>query len=205
MRFKQVLALSAGRAGSKTFANACSYITNYTSGHETRLAMPAAEKINYPDFHIESDNRLSWMLGLLNERLSDSVFYVYLYRDEEKIARSYNRRWAVKNGIMPAYAQGVLMMPTSRNDIVTCRDYVSCVHANIKMFLKDKQYVVIDIDNPQEGFECFWEKISAQGDKKKALQAFEQADNTSSKMNLYRRLRYKAHLLLDKAERTIRS
>lgn len=171
-RFKHVFVLTPGRAGSMSFAQACSFITNYTSGHETRLAMLAEEKLKYPWYHIEVDNRLTWMLGLL-ARHSENAFFVYLYRSPSKVGASYNKRWHIRHGIMRAYAQGVLMRPVHLNDVEVCTDYAKCVDANIRDFLRDRAHVVIDIDDPGVGFTMFWGAIGAEGDIEAALREFE--------------------------------
>ncbi|MHC4834220.1 MAG: hypothetical protein ACYTFH_10095, partial [Planctomycetota bacterium] len=58
-----VFILSTGRAGSMSFERACSHITNYSAGHETRSGFLGQRRFDYPQNHIESDNRLAWLLG----------------------------------------------------------------------------------------------------------------------------------------------
>jgi hypothetical protein len=56
-----VFVLGRGRCGSTTFIRAYKHISNFTSGHETRARLLGEARLNYPDHHIEADNRLSWM------------------------------------------------------------------------------------------------------------------------------------------------
>jgi hypothetical protein len=61
-----VFVLTTGRSGSLTFAEACRRITNYTTGHETRVGRVGPERLAYPDRHIEVDHRLAWFLGRMD-------------------------------------------------------------------------------------------------------------------------------------------
>ena len=83
--YRVVFVLSAGRAGSNTFAQACQHITNYTAGHESRVGMVADDKLSYPERHIEADNRLVWLLGRIEQQYGDEAYYVYLRRDIKRI------------------------------------------------------------------------------------------------------------------------
>ena len=53
-------------------------MTNFTAGHETRTNRLGAARLDYPDRHIEADNRLSFFLGKLNARWGDDAHYVHL-------------------------------------------------------------------------------------------------------------------------------
>jgi hypothetical protein len=89
----RVFAVGTGRCGSTTFAEACSHITNFTSAHESGKGKLAG-RLEYPDRHIEVDNRLSWFLASLHERYGNDVFYVHLTRDPSATTRSFVARWA---------------------------------------------------------------------------------------------------------------
>lgn len=84
-----VFILNAGRSGSKTFARACDHITNFTSAHESRSGLLGEGHFAYPDNHIESDNRLAWLLGRLDRKYGDRAFYVHLTRDVGPVAASW--------------------------------------------------------------------------------------------------------------------
>ena len=53
--FRNVFVLCTGRCGSTSFERACRHATNWTSGHETRSHLLGADRLAYPDRHIEAD------------------------------------------------------------------------------------------------------------------------------------------------------
>jgi hypothetical protein len=164
-----VLVLTAGRTGSVTFAEACRHITNYTTGHETRVGLLGAERLAYPDRHIEVDDRLAWFPGRLEEAFGDRAFYVHLRRDEQATAESRVRRWN-KPG-MRSYRDGILWdvdPGVERLDLAL--DFVRAVNMNIEHYLRDKtQAMRIDIETAVETFPEFWQRIGAEGDLEAAL------------------------------------
>ncbi|MDP8927238.1 MAG: hypothetical protein M3O70_01305 [Actinomycetota bacterium] len=86
--------LNTGRCGSLTLATACqAAILNYTSGHESRAHIFDGTRLDYPDQHIEVDNRLSYFLGGLAAKYPEDVFYVHLTRNPDDVARSFLARW----------------------------------------------------------------------------------------------------------------
>lgn len=88
----RIFALGTGHNGSSTFARAASHATNFTAGHETRSRIVGAERFAYPDQQIESDNRLSWHLGMMDVLRPDAL-YVHLTRSPEQAAASFVKRW----------------------------------------------------------------------------------------------------------------
>ena len=76
----RVFVLSPQRCGSVTFSAACSHIKNFTSGHETREKL----EVQYPDNHIEVDNRLAFFLGRIEKNYGDNAYYVFLKRGLER-------------------------------------------------------------------------------------------------------------------------
>lgn len=172
----QVFVLSTGRCGTMTLARACSHMSNYSSAHESRLRIIGDGRLDYPQNHIESDNRLVWFLGRLQERFGDSAYYVHLIRDPEAVAQSYNRRWARRGNMSLAYTRGILS--SSAHGIEPCRDYVRTVNENVRSFLRDKSCkITIDIDQPRATFTQFWEDIGAEGDLELALTELESRHN----------------------------
>src|SRR5690606_7316777 len=125
-------------------------------------------RLEYPDQHIEADNRLSWFLGRLDQRYGDQPYYVHLTRDPLATAKSYYRRWGPPGSITRAYGQGILYLHS--NSIDVCLDYVETVNANIRHFLKDKSKTQhIAIESIREEFPRFWERIGAEGDLQAAM------------------------------------
>jgi hypothetical protein len=176
-----VFVLSTGRCGSLTFVRACEHMTNYTSRHESRWGRLDDDRLAFPDRHIESDNRLSWMLGRLERAYGDDAFYVHLVRDAEAVAESFLRRW--DTGIIGAYTEEILAAPTDL-DVArrrqVCLDYVNTVNANITAFLADKsQRMTMHVENAAEEFPVFWERIGAEGDLEAAVAEFEMHHNAS--------------------------
>lgn len=187
-----VFIICTGRTGSKTFAKACSYFTNYTSAHESRLGLTSQEKLKYAPNHIECDNRLSWMLGSLYKKYDENAYYVHLKRERLNVAKSYNNRWHVKNGIIRAFSRGILMNPYSKDDLDVCLDYVDVVNDNIEEFFKDKKnFMTVEMENISVDFERFIKNIGAEGDLVSAKKTWDTIYNpTQFKGKNYRRLKY---------------
>lgn len=157
-----VFVLCTGRCGSTTFVRACAHIDNFTSGHETRSRMIGAERFAYPDNHIEADNRLSWLLGRLEQEFGDNAYYVHLTRDPDEVAQSFVARSA--HGIMSGYRSAILMEAGMADHLSVARDMIATVTANIQAFLRNKTNVMeIQLATASEDFARFWEWIGATG------------------------------------------
>jgi len=174
-----VFVLNTGRCGSTTFIRACEHISNYSAGHETRIHRMGMARLDYPDNHIEADNRLCWMLGRLEERFGDDAFYVHLYRDREATAASFARRTGF--GIMRAWREGVLLGGEEDADpLELARDYVDAVEANIRLFLKDKRRrLEVRLEQASQDFPRFWRAIGAEGNLDAALAEWRVRHNAS--------------------------
>lgn len=88
----RVFILCAGRTGSTTIIRAFGHATNFTAGHESRADRIVA-RCEYPDQHIEADNRLVWFLGTLERLYGDDPLYVHLTRDRRAVIESHLARW----------------------------------------------------------------------------------------------------------------
>jgi hypothetical protein len=168
-----IFVLNTGRCGSTTFIEACKQITNYSCAHESRSAKLGQERLNYPDNHIEADNRLSWLLGRLDKKYGDSAFYVHLKRKDSDTARSFTKRYP--SGIIKAYrGSGILMgLPEDADPMSVSLDYCNTINSNIELFLKDKsRKITITLENIDQGFAEFWELINAEGNINAALAEF---------------------------------
>lgn len=168
--YSNIFVLSSGRAGSKTFAVACSHLTNYTSSHESRVAFIGNDRLDYPANHIESDNRLSWFLGKLGEAYDGKdVLYVHLFREREKVAQSLARRWAkpFRASIIRAFANGIVLRvddwPEDQR-IEVCRTFVDTVNANIRDFVRARPFLTVHLEDGGSSFDAFLERIGAEGD-----------------------------------------
>jgi hypothetical protein len=172
----RVFVLTTGRSASTTFAQACTHITNYSTGHESRWGLLGVSRLAYDDQHIEVDNRLSWLLGRLEEMYGDEAYYVHLVRDRQAVAQSYFRRRLGRESIIRAYSHGILYR--SQTALEDCGDYYDTVNANIRLFLKDKTRVLLfDPDRAEQDFKKFWEQINAEGDLASALAEWRMAYN----------------------------
>ena len=168
-----IFILNTGRCGSTTFIMACRHIQNFTSAHESRTARLGDARFNYPENHIEADNRLSWLLGRLDLKYGDNAFYVHLKRNEIETAQSYVHRFS--RGIMNAYrGRGILMGISEQCDPMSVAlDYCRTVNSNIELFLKDKSRVMeIHLEEIEQDFTTFWNRVGAVGDLRAALAEF---------------------------------
>ena len=178
-----VFVLSTGRCGSTTFARACSHFTNFTAGHETRAEYIGTARLDYPDRHIEVDNRLSWFLGRLERKYGDDAYYVHLTRDPEATARSFCKRVDRIGSIGHAYRNAIIIKKRGRQPtpaLEAMRDYVETVTRNIEAFLEGKPHVMrMDLAEMDSKFPQFCDWISAEGDLDAGLREWEKKHNAS--------------------------
>ena len=174
-----VFVLCTGRCGSTTFIKACSHMRNYTAAHESRSGFIGDLHFQYPDNHIEADNRLSWFLGRLEQVFGDGAFYVHLTRDKAHTAASLAKLYYPRRGIMRAYAKSILQNCSRATDPVEiCIDYCDTVNANIETFLKDKsQTMKFSLEHAKEDWHRFWQLIGAEGDFSAALSEWDERHN----------------------------
>lgn len=185
----RVFILCTGRSGSSAMIKACQHITNYTAGHETQTQEFGADRFDYPEDHIEADNRLTWHLGRLNEEFGEEPFYVHLKRNREAVAKSFMSRFYLPGSMIDAFTEGIHKNPPEKLSIQerkqACLDYVDSVNSNIELFLADKsKSLEIHLETIQEDFQEFWKAIGAKGDLSAALKEFERKHNSTSKRKL---------------------
>jgi hypothetical protein len=179
-----VFVLCTGRCGSVTFSRAAQHISNYSSGHETRTQHVGNARFAYPVAHIETDNRLSWLLGRLESHYGDSAYYVHLQRDLLATARSFVKRH--DKGILHAYRTAILMgaskdLPKEADFLPVCVDYCLTVTANIEAFLANKTHrFSFHVESAEADWVRFWEWIGAEGDLPAALQEWSIKYNESN-------------------------
>jgi len=202
----RVFVLTTGRTGSVTYSKAAGHATNFTSAHESRAEILGPDRLDYPDDHIEVDNRLSWFLGSLHERYGDDAGYVHLLRDEEQVARSYESRWPglrlpkrhpivaarklagqLRHGdnaasLPVAFSQGIVMRKHVDRDqrIVGCRLMVRTVNDNVALFLRDRpHHLTLRLEEGADGFQQLWERFGREGDLDAARREFGTRHNAS--------------------------
>jgi hypothetical protein len=180
-----VFVLTTGRTGSTTLTKACSFIENYSSAHESRCDKIGEERLNYPENHIEIDNRLSFYLGSLDKKYGDNAVYVHLIRNEMDVANSYNKRWYFKyHSIMRAFTNYIKYLnceTLSPEQLIELSiEYVNITNDNIRLFLKDKTKTCqIRMENFHEDFKTFWNLINANGNLESALEELTIKHNAS--------------------------
>lgn len=195
----RIFILCTGRSGSSSIIKACEHITNYTASHESLSKEFGNNRFNYPDNHIEADNRLSWNLGHLNKHYGDDSFYVHLKRDRKKTAQSFMKRFYT-GSIIDAFCSGIRMVPSEKlseeERLKACYDYVDTVTINIEHFLSDKSNVMtIHLESIEEDFKEFWSQINAEGEIENALNEFKTNHNSTEKRQLLNLSRIKLGII----------
>lgn len=166
----RVFVLTAGRTASQTVALASEHLDGMTAAHESRRRM-LENRLDYPDNHVEVDNRLAWFLGSLERLYSDEeTFYVFLRRDPERVAASYIKRWHITVSIVRAFYHGILMCrnkkPTEADKMASARLFVQTVEDNINAFLRHRSnYAIVDTENLEADFQIFMDKAGLSGDR----------------------------------------
>lgn len=195
----RVFVLTTGRAASTTFAEAAALIDGMTAGHETHKGMVEG-RLDYPDNHIESDNRLVWFLGSLDRLYDDAdTFYVYLHRDPERVARSYRERWHITVSIVRAFYHAFLMnreKPDPERALQACRLFVTTVEDNIRFFLRDRRnWAEVRVESLEQDFFRFMDQAGLSGDREKISAVLNSVRNISKRQgkgnNVLRRLQAK--------------
>jgi len=173
-----VFILNTGRCGSMTFTMACRHIINFTSAHESRIDLPGPQRLQYPDNHIEADNRLSWFLGRLEQHYGDQAIYVHLKRERQATIDSFIKREDF--GIMQAYRNGIYLNAEQQPIDILATDYGDSVNANIEQFLSNKtRTMTFHLETAETDFRTFWELIGAEGDLDSALKEWQITHNKS--------------------------
>lgn len=192
----RVFVLGTGRCGTTTFAQACTHLSNYTAGHETRIDHIGESRFSYPDDHIEADNRLAWFLGSLAERFDRTdVFYVHLRRNPEDVVRSLRGRWKGNVSIMRAFGYDITSGSANVADPdAIARFYINTVTANIEEFLRDRQSMTVWLEEVHHTFPQFLDHISAEGDIDAAIREWSVAHHAQQN-------RRKARLALHRLRR----
>ncbi len=174
----RVFVLSTGRCGTTTFFKACQHIENYTCGHESRANLTNFDRLDYPDNHIEIDNRLTWQLPrLANRMFGVDVEYVWLMRNTDKVVDSYLRRKDT-NSIVDWWARAVLMRESVSRD--TVEDMVNVMNSNIYNFMDwQKSRHIFELERAADFWPVFWRRIGAKGNYDAALREWEKTYNAS--------------------------
>lgn len=185
----RVFVLTTGRTASKTFVCACQHLDGMTAGHETNVRKISG-RLDYPDNHVEVDNRLVWFLGGLGGRYDDDrTFYVHLTRNTEKVVESYLLRWHMTVSVVRAFYHGILMAP-KKPDPETARQsnrlFVETVDENIRYFLKNRNnWAHVSVENLEQDFLAFMTAAGLTGDRETIKRELRDIKNVNKKK--YRR------------------
>jgi hypothetical protein len=128
--------------------------------------MIGPERFDYPEDHVEADNRLSWFLGELGRRHPDA-YYVHLRRDRQATAESYAARANApfRASMYRAFAHGIVMSTEDWSDAVEVAGfYVDTVTANIEAFLEGRRSETMWLERAGDAFPGFLDRIGAEGD-----------------------------------------
>lgn len=165
----RVFILGTGRCGTTTVARAFKHATNYTAAHESRAAAIRG-RLDYPDGHIEVDNRLAWFLGPLYQRYPDALYF-HLRRDQAETARSYAERFTSSASIVAAFGYGILQRdtpPSTMGDrLAVSRLAVETAQANIDHFLNglpEGQRGWLELEQLEACFGRLWHRLGCTGD-----------------------------------------
>ena len=184
-----VFVLCTGRNGSYTFFKACEHIENFTVGHEEYTKKLGDDRFDFPRDHIEIDNRLTWHIGEIDSKFGDDAFYVYLKRNKSKVRDSFKKRFKKHDSIISTYSQSIKKTPPeelNKNERTQlAEDYIETVESNVDLLWKDKSNTLtIELENINEGFSDFWDRINAEGNLNQALAEFQKSYNASKKNTL---------------------
>jgi len=162
------------------------HATNYTAAHESRAGIVGPERLDYPDFHVESDNRLSWFLGSLDHLYGDAPIYVHLTRNVDDVVASYRDRRHGPHFMMPAFGHAILTARDLDDEqwADVARMFVNSVNRNIDLFLRDKSRVVrMTLEDPLPSVHRVWEMAGMEGDLGAALAEWSVRHNASDEVS----------------------
>jgi len=177
----RVFVIGTGRCGTRTFAQACKRIQNFTSAHESHSRRSIGD-LDYPDGHIEIDHHLSWGLPLLLDRYpaSPDTLYVHLLRERAACVASLSRRIDMD-------------MFAALSSFVTCNRRTPELRRRAAEYFYDSRNAAIDlalrkpsigsgyalsvagnhltvfVESLPEVWPLFWEVIGAEGDMEAAM------------------------------------
>ena len=176
----RVFVLGTGRCGTVTCSRACSHLTNYTVGHETRAGKVGDGRFDYPGEHIEIDPRLPWFTGELASRFPDA-FYLHLVRDPEATAQSIARRWGGRGGFARGFGESMILRgDRSATRLEIARFQVRTMTLNIGLLLGCVEHRMAgSLEDAKSWFPEFVRRIGGQGDIDRALSEWEVPYNAS--------------------------
>lgn len=152
----RVFVTGTGRCGTTTFSKACSRITNFTSGHETRWGPKGDSSLAFPDNHIEVDPHLFWRAPELLWEFPDAK-WVLLVRKKEGCVRSLMKTAGIHDWIKLAYGRPVDLEEA-------CGAYYDSVNHWMAPMMANVDGITMHLERLSTQWYDFWEWIGAEGD-----------------------------------------
>lgn len=175
----RVFILCTGRCGSMAFYKACTHFENYTSGHESNVGKLKG-RLEYPDNHIEVDNRLTFMITELYCLYPDAL-YVHLKSDIENVAESYRKRISHRNSLIVGWIRNIMCMQPKLSDYESSKFMVESIRNIIDTSLNgiSANHFTFYLETWRIAFPIFVKSINASTNISKSLSEFEKGWNAS--------------------------
>lgn len=155
----RVFITGSGRCGTSTCYQACRHITNFTCGHESRVAYYAGDRLEYPEQHIEVGSHLLFLAGQLQLRYPDAQWIVLRRRKELCVPSLASQCPEAMRG----FAQLALQYTVPPEDLRPIADlYYDEVYARCQRFFP--QAPVLWLRELPEKWPGVWALIGAEGD-----------------------------------------
>lgn len=178
MSFENVFIVGTGRCGTTTFARACHWITNYSSGHETTVGVTSWEKkLRFGPKHIESDPHIVWYFPQILRKYPQAL-YVHLKRNRDDVVKSWLNRYSdITRGpegyvnlhfqCNPPYSK--LLPENKRRALGVFYDSIIGHIEFAFATLPPEQTRTYQLEQLDQQFPEFWRYIEAQGDLENAI------------------------------------
>lgn len=169
----RVFVTGTGRCGSVCFARACSFMTNYTCGHETVSA-----ELDYQDNHIEVSPHIRCVIPEIWAKYPESK-WVHLRRRKEDCVPSLS---AMGHGsVMECFRQLYYSALTEDSLEIASRFY-DIENRSISMWISSlvplEMRTVIRLHEAKQKWGMFWSWVGAEGDFDSSLRCWDTPVNT---------------------------
>lgn len=171
----RVFVTGTGRCGTVSFRKACTYATNYKTGHESLCGL-----LEYPDEFIEVNPQLRHCIIYLAKKYPEAK-WVHLIRNPETCIPSLARL----NGgrVMEAYRILHNSVMPSLEPIDTAFRYYWCVRdiidCQLRMTVHPECRKDMHLESIKEEWPSFWEWIEAKGNLEESLASWDTPNNTA--------------------------
>ena len=170
----RVFVVGTGRCGSVSFHEACKFITNFGTGHESR-----SPRLEYPRDWIEVSPHLRCCITTLCHRYPFAK-WVHLIREPQACIESLA---ALDHGeVMQAY--GVLfpsIMDSEQPNDIAYRYYWSendSIAVQLKSLVTYENRMTLNLETIKDQWHWFWQWIKADGDLQASLNSWDVRYNT---------------------------